>query len=56
MSPCGLLSVINDYETPTSRVVLVQIRNPHHFKVSLKHYDIDIECGFAKERKITVIS
>jgi hypothetical protein len=56
MSPCGLLSVINHYETPTSRVVLVQIRNRHHFKVSVKHYDIDIDCGFAKERRITVIS
>jgi hypothetical protein len=30
--------------------------NRHHFKVSVKHYDIDIDCGFAKERRITVIS
>jgi hypothetical protein len=22
---------------------------------SVKHYDIDIDCGFAKERRITVI-
>jgi hypothetical protein len=24
--------------------------------ISVKHYDIDIDCGFAKERRITVIS
>jgi len=56
MSLCGLLSVINHYETPTRRVVLVQIRNRHHFKFSVKRYYIDIECGFAKERRITMIS
>ena len=56
MSLCRLLSVINHYDTPTRRVVLVQIRNRHHFKFSVKRYDIDIECDFVKERRITVIS